>query len=182
MDGRRSLVRRAIRLADVLEQFFEASLAYFFQLAAFGPKCRFGVVIDRDAQLFPQPRAERMGKLNTDAHREIGKGNEGHNVSGAHAWMLTAMMSQVDPFGGDVSPGHRRIDHEARLGDEGDHHPVVRGISLHVDHAGARGLDRIRDLGDHLQSAPLGEVGDALYEGCQTTPPATVLMTRFTPT
>ena len=92
------------------------------------------------------------------------------------------MLPQVDPFRGDRGPGHRRIDREAWFGDEGDHHPVMRGISLDVDHAGARGLDRIRDLGDDLQPAPLGEIGDALYEGCQTTPPATVVMTRFTPT
>jgi hypothetical protein len=58
----------------------------------------------------------------------------------------------------------------------------VRGIGLDVDDAGPGSLDRIRDLGDHLQPAPLGEVGNALYKGCQTTPPATVVMTRFTPT
>jgi hypothetical protein len=56
------------------------------------------------------------------------------------------------------------------------------GIGLDIDHARARRLDRISDLGDDLQPASLGEVGDALYEGCQTTPPATVVMTRFTPT
>ena len=92
------------------------------------------------------------------------------------------MVPQVDPFRGDRRSNHCRIDRQARLGDEGDHHPVMRRIRLDVDHAGARGLDRIRDLGDDLQPAPLGEVGDALYEGCQTIPPATVLMTRFTPT
>jgi hypothetical protein len=58
----------------------------------------------------------------------------------------------------------------------------MRGIRLDVDHAGARGLDRIRDLGDDLEPAALGEIRDALYEGCQTAPPATVVMTRFTPT
>jgi hypothetical protein len=58
----------------------------------------------------------------------------------------------------------------------------MRGIRLDVDQPGAHVLDRIGDLGDDLQPAPLREVGDALYEGCQTTPPATVVMTRFTPT
>jgi hypothetical protein len=58
----------------------------------------------------------------------------------------------------------------------------VRGISLDIDHAGARRLDRIRNLGNDLQPASLGKIGDTLYEGCQVTPPATVAMIRFTPT
>jgi len=92
------------------------------------------------------------------------------------------MVSQVDPLRGDVCPGHRRLDREARLSDEGNHHPVMRGIGLDVDQTRACRLDGVRDLADDLQPAPFGEVGDALYEGCQITPPATVLTTRFTPT
>jgi hypothetical protein len=69
--------------------------------------------------------------------------------------MLTTMMPEVDPVGGDPGSRHGGIDRQAGFSHEGDHHAVVRGISLDIDHARARSLDRIRDLGDDLQPAPL---------------------------
>src|SRR6202023_2421079 len=182
VDRGRSFVRGAVRVADVLEQILEASLAYLFQLAALGPSGGLGIVIDRDSKLFPESRAESMGKVDANTHRQVGERNEGHNVGGTHPWVFAAVLPQIDAFGRNGGAGHRRIDRKAWLGDEGDDHPVMRGIGLDVDYAGARRLDRIRDLGDDLQPATLREIRDALYEGCQTTPPATVVMTRFTPT
>jgi hypothetical protein len=58
----------------------------------------------------------------------------------------------------------------------------VGGIRLDVDHPGARATDRIRDGGDDVEAATLREIRDALYKRSQTAPPATVWMTRFTPT
>jgi len=52
--------------------------------------------------------------------------------------MLAAMVAQVDPFRGNGGTGHRRIDRERRLSDEGDDHPVMGGIRLDVDDAGTR--------------------------------------------
>jgi hypothetical protein len=58
----------------------------------------------------------------------------------------------------------------------------VSGVGLDVDHAGARISDRIRNGGDDTEPPALRKIRDALYKGSQTAPPATVRMTRFTPT
>ena len=133
-------------------------------------------------QLLPQPRPEIVREVDADAHRQVGKGDEGDHVDRAHSWMLAAVAAQVDPFRGHGGTGHRRIDRECRLGHKGNDHAVVGGIGLDVDHAGARGFDRIGDGGDDVEAAPFREIGDALYEGSQTAPPTTVCRTRFTPT
>jgi hypothetical protein len=96
--------------------------------------------------------------------------------------VFAAVLPEVDPFRCDAGARHGGIDGEGGLGNESDHHPVVGGVGLDVDDAGARVSDRIRDLGDDLQAAAFREIRDALYKGCQTMPPATVLITRFTPT
>jgi hypothetical protein len=96
--------------------------------------------------------------------------------------VFAAVMPQVDPLRRDRGAGHGRIDREGGLGDEGNHHPIVRGVGLDVDHAGARVADRIRDRGDDVKAAAFREIRDALYKGCQTTPPTTIVITRFTPT
>jgi hypothetical protein len=96
--------------------------------------------------------------------------------------MFAAVLPQVDPLRPDRGAGHRRIDRERGLGDEGDHHPVVGGVGLDVDHTGARVSDRIRNRGDDIKATAFREIRDALYKGCQTTPPTTIVITRFTPT
>ena len=92
------------------------------------------------------------------------------------------MPAQVDPFGRDGGAGHCRVDHETWLGHEGHHHPIVGGVGLDVDDAGSRSADRIGDRRDDVEAPALGEIRDAFYKGSQTAPPATVWMTRFTPT
>ena len=133
-------------------------------------------------QLLPQPRPEIVREVDADAHRQVGKGDEGDHVDRAHSWMLATVVAQVDPFRGNGSTGHRRIDGERGLRDEGDDHPVVGGIGLDVDHAGARGFDRIGDGADDVEAAAFREIRNALYKGSQTAPPTTVCRTRFTPT
>src|SRR4029077_18835301 len=100
----------------------------------------------------------------------------------AHSRMFAAVVAQVDQFRRDGGAGHGRVDRARRLGHESDHHPVVGGVGLDVDHASARVSDRIRDGGDDVEPAALRKIWDALYKGSQTAPPTTVRMTRFTPT
>ena len=96
--------------------------------------------------------------------------------------MLATVAAQVDPFRGNGSTGHRRIDRKRRLRDEGDNHPVVGGVGLDVDHAGTRRFDRIGNGGNDIEPPAFREIRDALYKGTQTAPPTTVCKTRFTPT
>src|SRR5258708_1599857 len=105
-----SLVGRAVWVTDVVTQLLEATLANFFQLTTLQPGGRFAVVVDGDAQLLPQARAEGVGELNTDAHRQVGERHEGHDVRGAHPRVLPAMLPHVDPFRRDGGAGHRRVD------------------------------------------------------------------------
>ena len=59
----------------------------------------------------------------------------------------------------------------------------MHGVRLDVEHADSGDREERRPKGvDRLPVPALGEIGDALYEGSQTAPPATVWMTRFTPT
>jgi len=58
----------------------------------------------------------------------------------------------------------------------------VGDIGLDIDDASPRVPDRIGDRGDDVEAAAFREIGDALYKGCQTTPPTTIVITRFTPT
>jgi hypothetical protein len=58
----------------------------------------------------------------------------------------------------------------------------MRGIRLHIDNPGARIADRVGDRRDDVDAPSLGKIRDALYKGCQTTPPTTVRTTRLTPT
>src|SRR6266702_3600023 len=70
------------------------------------------------------PRPEIVREVDADAHRQVGKGDEGDHVDRAHSWMLAAVAAQVDPFRGNGGTGHRRVDRERRLGHKGDDHPV----------------------------------------------------------
>ena len=152
------------------------------QLAALIPARGLAVVIGGDVQLLPQARPEIVREVDADAHRKVGERHKGHDVGRPHSRMLATVAAQVDPFRGNGGTGDRRIDRERRLRDEGDDHPVVGGIGLDVDHAGARGFDRIGDGGDDVEAAPFREIRHALYKGSQTAPPTTVCKTRFTPT
>jgi len=91
------------------------------------------------------------------------------------------MLAQIHPLCRNPGTGHGRLDGELRLGDERHHHTVVGGIRLYVDHAGTVGPDRVGDFRDDIDTAAFREIGDALYEGCQIEPPATVCRTRLTP-
>ena len=164
------------------DQFFEAAATNFLQFAALSAARGLAVVIDGDMQLLPQPSPEIVREIDADAHRQIGKGDEGDHVDRAHSWMLAAVVTQVDPLCRHGRAGHCRIDSERGLRDEGDDHAVVGGVGLDVDHAGARGFDRIGDGGDDVEAAAFREIGDALYKGSQSAPPTTVCRTRFTPT
>ena len=89
----------------------------FDQLAALVPARGLAVVIDRHMQLLPQSRPEIVRQFDADAHRKVGKGNEGDHVDRAHPGMLATVAAQVDPFRGNGITGHRRIDRERRLRD-----------------------------------------------------------------
>src|ERR1700694_2086498 len=182
VDLRRTLVWRTVRVRDVADQILEAAAPNLLQLAALDSTRGFAVVIDGDVELLPEARAESMRQVDAQAHRQVGKRHEGDDVDRAHPRMLATVLAEVDLFGRDRGAGHRRIDHDRRLGDEGDDHAGVGGVGLDVDDAGARGFDRIGDRGDDIEPPTLREIRDALYKGSQTAPPTTVCRTRFTPT
>ena len=115
-----------------------------------------------------------MRQVDTDAHRQVGEWHEGDDIGCPHAWVLAAMLAQVDSFGGDRGAGHRRVNRLVGRRHKGHHHPVVRGISLDIDDPRSRAADGVGDRADHVLATALRKIRDALYEGRQTTPPATV--------
>ena len=84
------------------------------------------------------------------------------------------MPAQVDALRGHRGAGNGRFHRQVRFCHKCHHHPVVRGIGLDIDHPGPGGADRVTDRRDHVRTATLRKIRDALYEGRQTTPPATV--------
>ena len=164
------------------EELLEATPTDLLELTPLDSTGGLAVVVDGDVQLLPQARAEIVSQVDTHAHREIRKGNEGDHVGRAHPRMLATMVAQVDPLRRNGGARHRRIDRQRRLGDEGDDHAVVGGIGLDVDHPRARRFDGVGNGGDDVEPPAFREIRDALYKGCQTAPPTTVCRTRFTPT
>ena len=127
-----------------------------------------------------------MCQLDANGHGQIRKGDEWHDVDGAHTRMLTAVLIEVDSLYRHACSRKGGRDGELRLGYEGDHHPVVSGVSLDIDHPGTFPTDCVGDGVDDLTAPALREVWNALDElahaGAHTRPPATVASTRFTPT
>src|SRR5712691_3829361 len=182
VDLRGALVWRAVGVSDMVDEVLEAALPNLLELAALDATRGFAVVVDRDVELLPETRPERVRQVGAEANGKVGKRHKGDNVGRAHSRMLATVPAQVDAFRRDGGAGHRRIDGERRLGHEGDHHAVVGSVGLDVYHAGARRFDRIGDGGDDFEPPAFREIRDALYKGSQTAPPTTVRMTRFTPT
>src|ERR1700737_1398103 len=68
--------RGAVDITDVRGQVLEATAPNFLQLPALRSAGGFAVVIHRNVQVLPEPLAERMRKVDTDAHRKVGKRHE----------------------------------------------------------------------------------------------------------
>jgi len=110
---------------DVGGQLLESAATDLFQLATLRLAGCLPVVVDRDPELAPEPCPEDPGKLDAGRHRQIGKGDERHDVRRTHARVLALMLAQVDAFRRDPGTSEGGIDRPVRLAHERHHHPVM---------------------------------------------------------
>jgi hypothetical protein len=82
-------------------------------------------------------------------------------VDGAHARMAALVPGQVDPRHRDAGRGERGFGDGLGAADEREHGPIVVGVHLEIEVAGAGdGLDRRGDFVRHLPAPSVAEVGN----------------------
>jgi hypothetical protein len=84
--------------------------------------------------------------------------------------MDALVPGQVDARRGQRDRCSQPLDQAVRVGDHGEHRPVVVGVGVHVEDAGAAPAEGIDEGVEHALVASLREVRDGLEQTVHQTP------------
>ena len=164
MDASRAEVRGALRhRADLVADRLVLAATHVGETPPVGPQRGRSVEIDGQVEargdLLPESPRE------VDALLEPGRAewHERDDVDGTDAWVGPGVLLHVDQLERASDRRGRRPDHGLGAAGERDDAAVVGRVERVVEHRHAVDLaDGVDDLLDHLGSAPLAEVRDAL--------------------
>ena len=171
-----SHIGHPLRVGHLRSQSFILPLANVREAAAFRPRCRLGIEVDRHPQRVPDLPAKILRRGHTLLHRHPGDGDKGDHVHRAQAGVLPAVRSHVDALHGPPCGGQRCMRNRPQVPHEGDDAAVMALVGLHIEHPRARGLAHFP--GDRLDDVPapaLAEVRDTFHQLPHRLPRKTVL-------
>ena len=159
-------VGNAIRVrADFGARAFEFAAADVGEIFAIWTRRRFFVEENRDPEFAADFRAEFAGEGDTIVHRRAVERNEGADVGGTDARVLSGVRGEVDRVAGLCDPRKRRGYGGRDRRDEGDDGAIVARIRGDVEDRHAVGSrDGVNDRGNDFGAASFGEIRNALDE------------------
>jgi hypothetical protein len=150
-----SLRVRCYLVAYALELTFAQSGEVF----SFGPRGRFFIEVNRDAEFLPHPLAALSRKAYAIVHRHARDRDEGDHVGCAHAGMFARVTIEVYEFCGLARGSQSRCDYSFGRGDESDDRAIMVGVGLAIEqHGSGRGSYGCDYFSDDFRAAAFAEV------------------------